>query len=56
MVRILTPVKHDVDEQSLDGAPSGVLRNGEIENSLLRSPAKMGNPTRTWKALVVDPL
>ena len=56
MMHTATAVQHNVDVQSLDGAPSGVLRDGEIQNSLLCSPAEVGTPTRTWKSLVVDPL
>ena len=56
MMHTATPVQHNVDVQGLDGAPSGVLRNSEIQNSLLCSPAEVGTPTRTWKSLVVDPL
>ena len=43
MMHTATAVQHNVDVQSLDGAPSGVLRDGEIQNSLLCSPGS-GHP------------
>ena len=48
--------REHAEQRRCGTVPSGVLRNGESQNALLRSPAEMVTPTRTWKSLIVDPL